>query len=141
MWLKLVCIVVIASGVVAKQDELLDELYGVEGRNRMAICVRTGGGRWRHCDGALVNREWVVAHARCLGAASSADMAAERLSAGGTCQLMAAGNTGLYRSRAVRHHVMHPWFDLAIVIMKTPYNNLDRLANATRTRLKLRQHG
>ncbi|CAH0701511.1 unnamed protein product [Spodoptera exigua] len=141
MWLKVVCFVVIASSAVAKQDELLDELYGVEGRNKIAICVRASGGNWRRCDGALYNREWVVARAHCLGAAPSRDMAAERVSAGGACHLAAAGNTGLYRSRAVRHHIMHPWFDLAIVIVKTPYNNLDQLANATKTRLKLRRHG
>uniref|UniRef100_A0A2A4JJ52 Peptidase S1 domain-containing protein n=1 Tax=Heliothis virescens TaxID=7102 RepID=A0A2A4JJ52_HELVI len=141
MWLRILCVVVVASTALGKEDRLLNSLYGEEGRNKVEICVGTAGGRVRRCDGALFNREWVVARAGCLRRAASDSMATERLSAGGSCDHVVAGNPGVYRSRAVQHHVMHPWFDLAIVIVKTPYNNLDKLSNATSIRLKLKKHG
>ncbi|PZC72536.1 hypothetical protein B5X24_HaOG211060 [Helicoverpa armigera] len=141
MWVRILCVVVVASSALGKEDALLDPLFGAEGRNKVDICVGTPGGRVRRCQGALYNREWVVARAGCLRRAASHSMAIERPSAGGSCDHVLAGNPGVYRSREVRHHVMHPWFDLAIVIAKTPYNNLEKLSNATEIRLKLKHHG
>lgn len=90
MWLKILCVAVIASNVLAK-DALLDTLYGVQNRNKMAICVSSPSARWRRCDGALYNQEWVVARARCLAAAPRHRMTALRLDAGGSCDDIAAG--------------------------------------------------
>lgn len=85
MWLKILCIVVIASGAVA-QDKLLNTLYGVEGRNRMSVCVRAPSGRVWSCDAALLNREWLLTRALCLGAAPRDNMAAVREADAAGCQ-------------------------------------------------------
>lgn len=44
-------------------------------------------------------------------------------------------------TRPARYLVMHPWFDLALIIVRTPYLDVDSLANATKIRNKLRHHG
>ncbi|XP_026746876.1 uncharacterized protein LOC113508100 [Trichoplusia ni] len=140
MWLKILCIVVIASGAVA-QDKLLNTLYGVEGRNRMSVCVRAPSGRVWSCDAALLNREWLLTRALCLGAAPRDNMAAVREADAAGCQeFMSTGKT-VYNSRMIREKVMHPWFNLAILIVDRPYNNLSKLSNITQIRLQLEEHG
>lgn len=94
MWLKILCIVVIASGAVA-QDELLNTLYGVEGRNRVSVCVRAASGRVWSCNAALVNREWLLTRAQCLGASPRDNMAAVRDADVASCQDLAAGESPL----------------------------------------------
>ena len=37
--------------------------------------------------------------------------------------------------------VLHPWFDLALLIVRTPYSDLDEHANATKITNRLRPHG
>lgn len=90
MWLKIVCVLVIASSAFAKKDKLLDSMHGLEGRNKMSICVATASG-WRRCDGALYNREWIIARAQCVATAPSANLTAERVAAGGSCERLAEG--------------------------------------------------
>ncbi|CAH0578960.1 unnamed protein product [Chrysodeixis includens] len=139
MWLKILCIVVIASGAVA-QDKLLSTLYGVEGRNRASVCVRSSSGRAWSCDAALLNREWLLVRALCLGTAARDNMAAVREPQPGNCHDLTAGKS-VYNSRMIREKVMHPWFNLAILIVDRPYNNINKLSNITQIRLQLQEHG
>lgn len=41
----------------------------------------------------------------------------------------------------IREKVMHPWFNLAILIVDRPYNNLSKLSNITQIRTQLEEHG
>ncbi|KAJ8730460.1 hypothetical protein PYW07_017498 [Mythimna separata] len=140
MWFKIVCVLVIVHGVLAKKDELLESLYGLRGRNRMAICVATPSG-WRRCDAALYRRDWLVARARCLATAPAANLTLQLLAGGGSCDRVANGTWESMSTRQVFHVAMHPWFDLALAYCLTPYGYLDRHANATALRLSLKPHG
>ena len=92
MWSKILYVLVIASAAFAKTDVLLDSMYGLEGRNRMAVCVRSSAG-WRHCDAALYSRDWLLARAHCVGAREPHALAVARVALGGSCATLPADGT------------------------------------------------